>query len=407
LLDGGQDEVGSEGEEVEGHPDRRSVPQSAACRQPREVLYLSMMRSAAVLVCTLALAACGGASIRRTPAERQLAAAPAVKALQEARFEDAAKEAARVLGDDAGNGQARLVAAVSRYRLTMAQVDLDIRTAVGGAMVAHGFNHDLVRNSLDHAEKEFAKIDDDLAVAAEDPDVSLELCLACWQVDWNRSGEVDESDKRLLQIEVDDKLQELPEGDPRRTPTFRFDRGDVYWGRAMIAFQRAIIDLILAYDWHQLDRLMQDSMPVIKIPLKEKGRVTAAKKLILDALDLSDRSREAYLAETDDDREWLPNPKQQSHPLPLPVDAALYETWSLVVGDLRRLVKGEEGLDVRAIAMLGDHSWKNPPGGYINLGGRATRGCASRPRPRWSARSAPPAPSSGGRSPWARPRCRG
>ena len=40
----------------------------------------------------------------------------------------------------------------------------------------------------------------------------------------------------------------------------------------------------------------------------------------------------AYLAETDDDREWVPNPKQQSHPMPLPVDAArigaLERTWT-------------------------------------------------------------------------------
>ena len=49
---------------------------------------------------------------------------------------------------------------------------------------------------------------------------SLDLCLACWQVDWNRNGDIDERDLRMLQVEYDAHGEQIPEGDPRRTPTF-------------------------------------------------------------------------------------------------------------------------------------------------------------------------------------------
>jgi hypothetical protein len=52
----------------------------------------------------------------------------------------------------------------------------------------------------------------------------------------------------------------------------------------------------------------------------------------------------------------------------MPVDAALYDTWAAIVGDVRRLVRGEEGLSVAEIAQLGDHRWRNPPRGYIDVG---------------------------------------
>lgn len=65
----------------------------------------------------------------------------------------------------------------------------------------------------------------------------------------------------------------------------------------------------------------------------------------------------------------MPSPRQKSHPLPLPVDAALYATWQGVIGDLQRLVRGEEGLSVAELAQLGDHRWKNPPRGFVDVGG--------------------------------------
>jgi hypothetical protein len=90
------------------------------------------------------------------------------------------------------------------------------------------------------------------------------------------------------------------------------------------------------------------------IHLLSPERVKRARSLVLAGLDFSAQARHAYLAETDDDREWMPSPRQHSHPVPLDVDADLYQTWADVLDDVRRLIHGEEGLSMRELAALFD-----------------------------------------------------
>jgi hypothetical protein len=101
--------------------------------------------------------------------------------------------------------------------------------------------------------------------------------------------------------------------------------------------------------------------------LTNAAGIRHARELLLAGLDAADLSRQAILAETDDDREWLPNPHQKNHPMPLPVDQELFDTWAGVLADLRLLVRGDTGLDVAAVAQLGDRQWQNPPRGYLNI----------------------------------------
>ena len=318
-----------------------------------------------MLLVALVLSACG--SRAPSAADRKVAAAGAVRELQAAHFQEALDAAGKVIAQDRGNPEARVVAAIARWRLMMGQLDLDVRTAFGGVM-AGAINHKYFRQALESADRELARIEEDLAAAAGARDLALEMCLACWEVDWNRNQRIDESDRRFLEIEIDAAGQDLPEGDPRRRPTFRFDVGDVHWGLAMVSFQRAAIDLVLAYRWTEIDKMLGGGQPVLRIILEDPARVKRARDRILAGLDHSDRSREAYLAETDDDREWLPSPRQKSHPMPLPVDAELYATWAAVTGDLRRLLRGEEGIDVASAFQLGDHQWPDPPPGFIDVG---------------------------------------
>jgi hypothetical protein len=180
--------------------------------------------------------------------------------------------------------------------------------------------------------------------------------LACWKgVDWTGDGRVNFRDEKLLQIEVDERGEELPEGDPRRTPTFRFDDGDIAWARAFVGFERAALDIVLAYDFSGLNEVMRDGKNRshrVVLRLADKSRIVAAKTRLLEAIDQSAACRQAYLEETDDDREWVPNPRQKSHPMPLPVDQALYETWGGVLQDVRKLVEGDEGIGVADVAEL-------------------------------------------------------
>jgi len=50
------------------------------------------------------------------------------------------------------------------------------------------------------------------------------------------------------------------------------------------------------------------------------------------------------------------------------VDTAPFNTRESVVDDVRRIVRGEEGLSVAELAQLGDHQWDNPPRGYVDIG---------------------------------------
>lgn len=332
---------------------------------PRRLAALP--QHALLLLVTLAGAGCG-----HSAAERRTLALPAVTALQGGEFARAEQLASSVLADDGGNAQAAAVAAISRFQRTSHQLVTDARglfTMLDESLADHRY----ARFALQSAVEELDVVDRALAAAAGDPGVSLELCLACWKHDWNRSGEVDERDERLLQIELDADGNELPDGDPRRTPTFRFDVGDVHWARAFVAFERAVLELLLAYDWSGLTaatlRPVLEGRQPLSIPLADRVKFARVSALLRFGLDEADAARLAYLGETDDDREWVPSPSQKSHPLPLPVDAALYETWAGVISDLRAMLERQEGLSVAELAQLGRRQWDKPPGGFLDLGG--------------------------------------
>lgn len=104
--------------------------------------------------------------------------------------------------------------------------------------------------------------------------------------------------------------------------------GDVYWARALVLFQHAALNIVTAHDFSSLvGQVLSDSreMPeTLTVRLADKDRIKQAKAMILEELAAADLSGKLYLAETDDEREWVPNPRQKNHPLPLPVDGALF-----------------------------------------------------------------------------------
>lgn len=309
-------------------------------------------------------------------ARQQAEARPALLALQDSRFDEAQQLAEKLLVADPRNPQGRLIQALLRYKRAGHQLALDVGVVLDSAE-RRGLNHAYMRQALGQASQALQDVDRDLEVAARAGDVSLELCLACLRADWNMNGRIDRRDERLFEIEIDADGAELPADDPRRRPTFRFDLGDVYWARALLSFQQALLEVLLAYrftdlgeDLEAIARRLFKGGGRLTIHLQEPARIARARGLILAGLDHAERSRRLYLAETDDDREWVPSPRQKNHPLPLPVDEALYETWAGVIGDLRGLVRSEAGLSVAEIAQLGDHQFPAGavPGGFLDLG---------------------------------------
>jgi len=321
------------------------------------------MFGALALVC--ALASCVGPSLE----QRRQSAMPAIQTLQAGAWEEAEQEAARALSADKENPYALIVDAITRYKKVMHQLFMDMVGVAAAVAETHTFNQQYVRYAFEHAEAELATVDGDLGIAARYPDLGFDLCLACWEHDWNHNGRVDERDRRLFEVEVDQNGDPYPAGDPRRRPNFRFDQGDVLWARAFISFQRAAINIGLAYDWAGIEPALRNDDPErIVLKLTAKERLTQARQLILGGLDLAEQSRQTYLKETDDEREWLPNPRQKNHPLPLPVDDKLYQTWGEVIGDVRQLIKGEQALRANDVAELMDEKIDPPPLGYLDVG---------------------------------------
>ncbi len=318
----------------------------------------------------LAAAACGGdGPPPRTPEQRGVDSAPAVTALQAGSFDEATRHAAAALALDPRNGQAAAVRAIAGYQIAGKTLIHEIGKILEDSDALRALDHAAGRAAWQSFIDRLDAVDRDLAVVAADKDFALELCIACWEHDWNHSGEVDDRDRKLFELELDGVGGELPEGDARRRPTFRFDTGDADWARAMLAFQRAAVQLILAYKWSELDRLWAGDVERIVIRVDDKRRVQRARELILAGVDFADRCRASYLAETDDDREWVPNPRQASHPIPLAVDGELYATWAAVTRDVRHLLRGDEGISMREVAALGDDDTRALfPDAYVDVG---------------------------------------
>lgn len=297
-------------------------------------------------------------------------AQPALLALQGAQFDDAKKLAAQSLQRNPDNARAAGIAALAFYRQAVHDFVADamtIASSFAASMLLRGniVNTDFLAFMLERADKRLQNVDAALAVAQKDPGFSLDLCLACWNVDWNRSGELDELDAHLLEIELDGAGKPLPENDPRRRPTFRFDVADVAWLRAMVNFQRAALAFGGAYDPNITFASRNKEKLVLK--LRDPSKLLAARDLALTGLTHAANCRQLVLAEADDEREWLPNSRQKSHAVPLEVDDALFETWAGVLSDLERLLKGQEGVSVAELAQLDEHPMETPPGGFIDV----------------------------------------
>ena len=323
-----------------------------------------------VMLVVALVAACGQPepSAPRPRTER----GSAVLALQEGKFDDALKQSAAWLAQDPHSSRAAAVHAIAHYQQAASTVWVELEGVINGAGSLKFFDHEKGRAAWKTFLADLDAIDRDLAIAANDPNFALELCLACWKYDWNHSGTIDERDLKMLDVEFDGKGGDLAENDPRRKPTYRFDRGDALWARAMLSFQRAGVELVLAYRWSELDKLFsgRDDKLHMTIKLVDPGRVKRAHALILAGVGFSEQTREAYLAETDDDREWVPNPRQKSYAMPLEVDTKLYDTWAAVLGDVRRMLDSQEGVSLREVAgmILGPRHVSEIPNAYVDIG---------------------------------------
>ena len=154
-----------------------------------------------------------------------------------------------------------------------------------------------------------------------------------------------------------------------------FDAGDVPWLRGYCHLLSALCDIVLAYD-HQrmfdltgqliypkhvpaerssetLDLASDDTefyrsfidlvaaIHLMNVPLKEPARMESARQHLLEMIRTSRKSWVLIQAETDNDREWLPNPKQTGI-LRIPVTRELIDGWHAVLAEMEDLLEGRK-----------------------------------------------------------------
>ncbi|HEX8523041.1 MAG TPA: hypothetical protein VF669_12355, partial [Tepidisphaeraceae bacterium] len=153
-----------------------------------------------------------------------------------------------------------------------------------------------------------------------------------------------------------------------------FDAGDARWLRGYCHLLMALNDIAIAYDERELFdatahlffRKVETPYPflnegrrvmdygfgadiadiiafvhLIRCPLKEPARMQSALKHLQTMVQLSRESWKLYLAETDDDHEWIPNPKQASVVTQVRVTDEMVARWHQFLDVFESLLAGK------------------------------------------------------------------
>ena len=158
------------------------------------------------------------------------------------------------------------------------------------------------------------------------------------------------------------------------TLVFAFDKGDALWLRGYSNVLMAFTEFWLAHDWHESfdvafphffpkvqsdfakalaapggDPMYAEGAPIadfisffhIRWPVAEPERMAAVRQHIKAMIALSRQSWDAIEAETDDDAEWLPNPRQTSPFASVQVNAERIAAWRAVLDQAEAVIDGK------------------------------------------------------------------
>jgi len=248
-----------------------------------------------------------------------------------------------------------------------------------------------VRAGLQHWIDDLAKAEATLAKIKDDS-VKLPLHFGQIRLDFNGDGKADEDEilwKLYAQMNARAAQRVTAEG--ARDFVIGFDRGDVAWLRGYCHLLMAMTEAALAYDGKELfarcGQLMfakTDSpfseilrpnrknaqgfevdpfldliaaIHLMNMPLLEPKRMGESLKHMESVISLSRESWKFYLAETDDDHEWIPNPKQATV---MPGGAVTEE---MVQGWMEFLAAADALLAGKTLVPF----WRGPEGKGVNF----------------------------------------
>lgn len=214
-----------------------------------------------------------------------------------------------------------------------------------------------ILDHLSQAEASFARVND--------VTVKLPIHVGKIQIDRTGKGRVDHLFGILASVGV------RPRGDD---PEFLvcFDRGDACWFRGYCHLLSAMCEFVLAHDLQELFEstahlfftkvqtphdFLESGRPVwnlndnvdvadliafihlIRMPVKEPARMKKALGHLEMMLAQSKQMWKYILAETDNDHEWIPNPRQTGV-LRVPVSQEMIESWLDFVSEAEEILQG-------------------------------------------------------------------
>lgn len=256
-------------------------------------------------------------------------------------------------------GVERLAQSFHKYGLKSEHQDAPfLRLPVPANPEPETIDYAIFRSILDDFRKDLVEAEGTLAPVKDD-NVALSLRLA--EVRFDLDGDGKPTDRFL------DVLKKLMGRDfefLQDNPEFlvRFDRGDVAWLRAYCHMLSGMLDFYLAFDSEKDFDLWGDTaFAKVKTPFTgteferrqktgeahrvvriiEPARLGKFREHFVQVAQLNRETWKSIRAETDNDHEWLPNPKQESV-LQMPVRDEMIDAWLAAVTEIESLLEGKK-----------------------------------------------------------------
>ncbi|GAA0743601.1 hypothetical protein LRH25_06455 [Ideonella azotifigens] len=170
---------------------------------------------------------------------------------------------------------------------------------------------------------------------------SLLIAPGQWQLDLNGNGQQEAWETWFFALPRphDGASQpRLPDNDEDRyrrefdaNALIRLDQSDVLWALSYHQFLEGLLTTVRAFDFDTDHGELVLSRPAL---------LRSAHGLIAAGLATSEQLRRSVLAETDDEHEWVANPRQKSSVFPIPITAADFETWRALLQELDAVWQG-------------------------------------------------------------------
>lgn len=215
---------------------------------------------------------------------------------------------------------------------------------------------------LAEAEKTLAPI--------KSPEVKLPLAIGSYRIDVDGDGTAGESESfwGIFSTAVGAPIAE----EDAKGFVIAFDAGDVNWLRGYCHLLQGLCDFFLAHDTQKLhDHTAQFFFPaaevkypvvlatggdiwnsiadaiafihMIQLPVSDAEKLKSSHAHLLEVVAQSRLSWAAIKAETDDDREWIPNSNQKNAALPgVMISPEMIDEWHAVLDESEAILQGKK-----------------------------------------------------------------